>query len=608
MTLATSQHGEITLPEVARRFVRKLVVPGALAAFREVMTVTRDVAISIGLVLQQQAAARPQGIAVIDGERRWTWAAFNAQVNRYAAVLASEGLGKGEVVALHLGNRAETLMLVCAAAKLGAIAAMINTAQRGDALLHSLTLSNARLQLLGGEQAAAWQSLPESFRDGERVRLLWVSEAGGAAAPAAMRDLDQLAAPCTDTDPPSVAQLRLRDPCFYIFTSGTTGLPKASVMTHYRWYRSAVSMGRLTLGLRPDDVFYCCLPFYHNNALTLAFGGALVSGATLAIGARFSASRFWDEIRRYEATAFCYIGELLRYLLNQPPNAEDRDHRVRAILGNGLRPELWQSFKSRFGIERVHEFYAASEGTNGFINVLNFDGTCGFSPNGWALAAYDRATDALVRDAHGRCRRVGRGAVGLLLTEVSEKMPFDGYTRREDGEKKLMRDVFRRGDCWFDTGDLMRAQGWGHVQFVDRVGDTFRWQGENVATTEVEAAAATWPQIEDAVVYGVQVTGRDGRCGMLSCSLRAGAELDADGFAAHLRARLPRYAVPRFLRLRAQQDLTGTFKHQKTQLKQQGYDVAACAEPLWVLGVDDGAWRPLSPELRQAVDAGRLRL
>lgn len=605
MASTRRHHSDITLPEVARRLMTKLRAPGAFAAFREAMTVRRDAPLSIGLMLQRQAAERPQALALMDGDRRWTWAAFNAQANRYAAVLVAQGLRKGDVVAVHLGNRAETLILVCAAAKLGVIAAMVNTAQRGDALLHSLQLAAARLHVIGGEQWPAWDSLPTAFR--QEAAYLCVAEPGGDVSDAG-RDLDALAARSEAVEPGTVRQLQLRDPCFYIFTSGTTGLPKASVMTHYRWYRSAVSMGRLTLGLTPDDVFYCCLPFYHNNALTLAFGGALVSGATLAIGAKFSASRFWDEIRRYDATAFCYIGELLRYLLNQPPQPDDRRHRVRAILGNGLRPELWQSFKTRFGIERVHEFYAASEGTNGFINVLNFDGTCGFSPNGWALVAYDRDADAPLRDTRGRCRRLGRGDTGLLLTEVSDKMPFDGYTRREDGEKKLMRDVFKRGDCWFNTGDLMRSLGWGHVQFVDRVGDTFRWQGENVATTEVEAVAAAWAQIEDAVVYGVQVTGRDGRCGMLSCSLRTGEILDAAGFAAHLRAGLPKYAVPRFLRLRTQQDLTGTFKHQKTQLKQQAYDVSIGGDPVWVLGIDEAAWLALTPERRRAVDDGALRL
>jgi acyl-CoA synthetase (AMP-forming)/AMP-acid ligase II len=437
--------------------------------------------------------------------------------------------------------------------------------------------------------------------------VLWIGN-GQVAAPDDVKDLDALAADRVAANPTTTADVRLRDPCFYIFTSGTTGLPKASVMSHYRWYRSAVSMGRLALRLSPEDVLYCCLPFYHNNALTLAFGAALVCGSTLAIGAKFSASRFWDEVRRYDATAFCYIGELLRYLLNQPPSAKDREHRVSAIIGNGLRPDIWDAFKSRFGIGRIHEFYAASEGTNGFINVLNFDRTCGFSPTGWALVAYDVDADAPVRDARGRCRRLGRGATGLLLTEVSEKMPFDGYTRREDGEKKLMRDVFRRGDCWFNTGDLMRSQGWGHVQFVDRVGDTFRWQGENVATTEVEAVATAWPQIEDAVVYGVAVPGRDGRCGMLSASLRDGEALDAAGFAAHLRAQLPKYAVPRFLRLRIRQELTGTFKHQKAQLKRQGYDPLACSEPVWVLALDDPAWRPLTSGLKQDIDTGHVRL
>lgn len=598
----------ISFTGVAGRLLRKLAAPGGLASFRTVMSLDREAAMSLGLVLEQQAAARPQGLALRYRERRWTWAEFNVTANRYAALFAAEGIRHGEVIALNMGNRPEALAVVCAAAKLGAITAMINTSQTGEVLAHSLSLVEPRLVVVGEEQLEAHASLPAAQHEKLCGRLLFGAEAPATAAPAGFRCLRRLSGSYPGENPATTAQVRLSDACFYIFTSGTTGLPKASVMSHYRWYRSALSMARLTLDLTPDDVFYCCLPFYHNNALTLGLGAVMVSGAGLAIGAKFSASRFWDEIRSYDASAFCYIGEILRYLLNQPPRPDDRQHRVRAILGNGLRPEIWDGFKARFGIARIHEFYASSEGPNGFVNFFNFDKTCGFSPGGWALVAYDVDADAPMRDARGRMRKLRRGDEGLLLIEVSDKSPFDGYTRREDSEKKLLRDVFRKGDCWFNTGDLMRAQGWGHVQFVDRVGDTFRWQGENVATTEVEAAAGQWPQLEDAVVYGVQLPGRDGRCGMLSGTLRAGETLDAAGFAAHLRARLPRYAVPRFLRLRPAQELTGTFKHRKAELKKQGYDPAAIAEPLWFLGAEEPAWRPMTPALKRNIDQGHERV
>lgn len=599
---------DITLVDFIRRLVRKLREPGVFKAFHAVMSVKRDDMMSIGLMLEWRAAETPQRAAIKYRDLVWTWAEFNTRTNRFAHHLASRGIGKGDVIAVDMSNRPEVLVAVCAAAKLGAVTAMINTSQSGDVLAHSLGLVKPKLVITSEEQLPNLKTVPQLLDNEFKGRLLYVSEVEGRDVPQGFVDFNAVCAQCSNENPTSTAAIKLSDACFYIFTSGTTGMPKASVMTHYRWYRAALSMGSLVMSMTPDDTFYCCLPFYHNNALTVAFGSVMVSGASIAISPKFSASRFWDEIREYEATCFAYIGEILRYLLNQPHRENDRAHKVRAILGNGLRPDVWDDFKARFGIERVHEFYAASEGTNGFLNLLNYDKTCGFSPSGWEIVAYDIDADEPVRKPNGRMQKLGRGSTGLLLTEVSEKMPFDGYTSKDATEKKLFRDVFKKGDCWFNTGDLIKAQGFGHAQFVDRVGDTFRWQGENVATTEVEGIANTWPQIEDAVVYGVSVPGRDGRCGMLSCSLKKGEVLDAAGFATHLRAALPRYAVPRFLRLRPEQVLTGTFKHQKSGLKSDGYDVNKIADPVLLLDPGSTAWQLLTAEMVQQINTGKIKL
>lgn len=328
----------------------------------------------------------------------------------------------------------------------------------------------------------------------------------------------------------------------------------------------------------------------------------------MAVGRKFSASGFWDECRQYDATAFAYIGELLRYLLNQDPKANDADHKVYKIFGNGLRPDIWDEFKSRFGIHRIHEFYGASEGNNAFINLFNYDKTCGWSAKGWETIAYDVDEDTPKLCAKRKFEKTGKGETGLLIFEVSDRFPFDGYTNKEASEKKLMRDVFKKGDCWFNTGDLVRKLGFGHIQFVDRVGDTFRWQGENVATTEVEAAAIKFAQTEDAVVYGIEIPGRDGRCGMLSYTVKQGEELDLTGLARHLQAKLPKYAVPRFMRVEQVQEVTGTFKHQKTKLKKQGYDLEQIAEPLFYLSPAASTFVPLTPEIVAEIEAGTAKL
>jgi fatty-acyl-CoA synthase len=355
-------------------------------------------------------------------------------------------------------------------------------------------------------------------------------------------------------------------------------------------------------------VFYCCLPLYHNNALTVSWSCTLAAGATFALDRKFSASKFWDRIRHFDATAFCYIGELLRYLLNRPASERDRDHRVRLIVGNGLRPEIWEQFERRFGIERIYEFYGASESNIAFINAFGVSQTAGFTPMSFAIVEFDNDAEAPLRDKKGWMKRVKKGGVGLLISEVTAKRPFDGYTDPAAGEKKLLRDVFKKGDCWFNTGDLVRDQGMRHIQFVDRVGDTFRWKGENVATGEVEGVLAREDSIEHGAVYGVTVPGCDGRAGMAAITLKAGRELDGAALARTMTTALPAYAVPLFLRIREQQDTTGTFKYRKIELKQEGFDPGKVREPLYVLTDRERGYEPLTAELFRRIADGALRL
>lgn len=319
---------------------------------------------------------------------------------------------------------------------------MLNYHQRGDVLAHSLGLLNAKVLVAESDLVSA------------------VSESGGSAGEVlTIEDLERFAATAPATNPAAASQVRAKDTAFYIFTSGTTGYPKASVMTHYRWLKALGAFGGLGLRLNSNDTLYCCLPLYHNNALTVAVSSVVNSGATLALGKSFSASRFWDEVIAYQATAFIYIGEVCRYLLNQPPKPTDRAHKIRVIAGNGLRPEIWNEFTERFNIPRVCEFYAASEGTTAFINVFNVPRSTGISPMPLAYVAYDPDTGEPLRDESGQVQRVPSGQPGLLLSPVNRLQPFDGYTDKEATEKKLVRNAFKDGDTWFNTGDVMSPQG-----------------------------------------------------------------------------------------------------------------------------------------------------
>lgn len=542
---------------------------------------------SIGRVFQDRAARYRDRVFIRFDDEQITYADANATVNRYAAVLADRGVGHGDVVGIMLRNSPNTVLMMLAAVKCGAIAGMVNYNQAGDVLAHSLGLLDAKVLVTESDLVGV------------------VTDCGATADPLTIEEIVRLAATAPTANPPSVETVRAKDVAFYIFTSGTTGFPKASVMTHQRWLRALTAFGGLGLRLHGDDTLYCALPLYHNNALTVTLASVLVSGATLALDTTFSASRFWDRVIAADATAFVYIGEICRYLLNQPPKPTDRAHRVRVICGNGLRPEIWDEFATRFGINRICEFYAASEGNAAFINMFNVPRTAGFAPMPLAYVAYDPDTGDPLRGPDGRVHRVAAGQPGLLISPVNRLSPFDGYTDPAATEKKLIRNAFKDGDCWFNTGDLMVAQGMLHAAFVDRLGDTFRWKGENVATTEVEAALDADESVEECAVYGVEVPDTDGRAGMAAVRLRDGATFDGRRLAAIVSDRLPPYAVPLFVRLVKSLAHTTTFKSRKVELREQGYGADVIDDPLYVLAGGDEGYVPYYAAYPGEVAAGK---
>jgi fatty-acyl-CoA synthase len=560
-----------------------VMVRGALTGFMARPTAKT----SIGKVFQERAARYADRVFVRFGDEQLTYRQANETVNRYAAVLAARGVGHGDVVGVMLRNSPNAVLLMLAVVKCGAIAGMLNYHQHDNALKHSIGLLSAKV-------VVAETDLVEPIN----------ASGADAAGLMTVEEFERLAATAPTSNPATTAAVLAKDKAFYIFTSGTTGMPKASVMTHYRWLRALAGFGGLGLRLHGDDTLYCCLPLYHNNALTVAVGSVINAGATLALGKSFSASRFWDEVIASGATAFLYIGEICGYLLNQPPKPTDRQHKVRVIIGNGLRPAIWDEFTERFGIPRVCEFYAASEGNTAFVNILNVDKSTGICPTPVAFVEYDADTGDALRGQDGRVRKVKTGEPGLLLSKVSSLQPFDGYTDPAASEKKLVRNAFRDGDVWFNTGDLMRSQGFGHAAFADRLGDTFRWKGENVATTEVEAAISTDPQVEEATVFGVEVPGTGGRAGMVAVQLKEGEELDGKALAKAAYERLPGYAVPLFARVVGELAHTSTFKNQKVDLRKEGYS-ADVDDPIYVLAGRDEGYVPFYDEYPDEVKNGK---
>ena len=550
---------------------------------------------STGYYLQQAAAQYPDRVFLKTHTATYTYGEFNQWVNQLAQALIRYGIQRQECVGLLFQNSAEQLAWAFAVNKIGAVAGMLNPKQHGDVLAHSITVLQPKLIIAADE-----------FHDALRPHAALCPQGytGTAAGDVCCAQLIPNE-PCEN--PAITAELTLGENCFYMLTSGTTGLPKAAAMTHLRWYKAGVGFGRMTLNLTEHDTLYSTLPLCHNTALSIALSATVLTASCLAIVDRFSASHFWQEVAHFNATCFVYVGELCRYLLQQPERPEDAQNGIRAMIGNGLRPELWDEFQQRYQIPAVYELYGASEGNAGFVNAFNLKRTVGFSPMTYAIVRFDHDHETPLRDSRGRLQKVKKGEVGLLLTQVSAKAPFDGYTNNpEANAEKLFQNVFKAGDCWFNTGDLVRHQGFRHIAFIDRVGDTFRWKSENVATTEVEAYVSRFHDVVEAVVYGVKVPNAEGRAGMVSLVLDQGREFNPQAFYQFIRDRLPDYALPRFIRLRTAHELTSTFKVMKAQLKKESFSLSQITDPLYVLIDEQQGYQPLTKTLYQAIQSGQL--
>jgi citronellyl-CoA synthetase len=530
----------------------------------------------LGWSFEQATLRNPDGPALLQGEVALTYKQVNQWANRIAHHLIAQNIGKGDVVAVFIENRVELLVTILAVAKVGAISALLNTSQTRDTLAHSLNLVAPVAIVVGEELVPAFNVVRERVSI-DVARTWFVADQDTYRQPGNAPDgfLNLMAASveASSDNPARSRQVFLNDPCFYIYTSGTTGLPKAGVFKHGRWMRSSASFGLIALDMQPQDVVYCTLPLYHATGLCVCWGSAISGASGFAIRRKFSASQFWSDVRKYQATTLGYVGELCRYLVDQPPSADDSRHGVTKMIGNGLRPGVWSEFKTRFAVDHICELYAASDGNIGFTNILNFDNTIGFSLMSWELVAYDHDAGAPTRDAKGFMRKVAKDEQGLLLAKIDDKAPLDGYTDPQKTANVVLHDVFKKGDRYFNTGDLLRNIGFGHAQFVDRLGDTYRWKGENVSTTEVENILLRHPHIAEAVAYGVEIHNTNGRAGMAAITpAESLATLDFGELLAFAIQQMPAYAVPLFLRVKVKMETTGTFKYQKTRLKDEAFD------------------------------------
>jgi fatty-acyl-CoA synthase len=536
-----------------------------------------------------------------DGETL-TYRALAERINRYARWSLATGIKRGDTVALIMPTRPDYIAAWLGISRVGGVVALINTKLVGQSLAHCVNVAKADHIILADELADAFETArPHLARESK----VW-TDARLAAA------LTQL-----DGGPLSPAERRgvtINDRALLIYTSGTTGLPKAASISH----RRILNWGGWFAGLTDaasDDRLYNCLPVYHSVGGIVAPCSMLFAGGSVALAEKFSASNFWSDLVRFDCTLFQYIGELCRYLLKAPVSEFENQHRLRLACGNGLRGDIWEAFQSRFAIPRILEFYAATEGNFSLYNVEGKVGAIGRIPPllahrfPAAIVKVDAENGAPLRDENGLCVACGRNetgeAIGRIGTADEGGGRFEGYTDKAETEKKVLRDVLAKGDAWFRTGDLMRLDEQGFFHFVDRVGDTFRWKGENVATSEVNEAIRECDGVLDATTYGVEIPGHDGRAGM--AAIVVGENFDFKRLTDHLAHRLPIYAHPLFLRITASLDSTETFKQKKQVLMREGFDPAAVSEPLHYREPKSGDYLPLDAQVHARIAGGVIR-
>jgi acyl-CoA synthetase (AMP-forming)/AMP-acid ligase II len=562
---------------------------------------------TVPMLLERWAEKRPHDPFFYFEGKTWSIGAFNSEVDRHAHIHQQQGIQRGDVVALIMENQPAYLFHFFALGKLGAVASLINPRLKGPALVHALEsckpkgvvidaaeLPHYKLSVVGDMPWQLWlegDADAEEYGDSESVPR-WADLLRGQSSEAFAH----------------TAENRLSDVVAYIYTSGTTGMPKPAVVKHHRLWRAGKILGGLAQ-ITSDDCIYNCLPLYHANAMVIGTSSAITHRARFALARKFSARRFWQDCRSSEATVILYIGEICRYLHNQDPSPSDRDHQVRRIVGNGMRGDIWKSFCERFGIEKVVEFYGSTEGNAETANLLNKEGSCGvLLPFKMALCRYDVETETLVRDKKGFCVPTKANEPGLLLGAIRGKNEFAGYRDKKASNAKVLKDVFKRGDRWFNTGDLLYRDHLRRIYFADRLGDTFRWKGENVATQEVAEVFTELAWIAECTVYGVKVPGAEGRTGMAALVLRDGVSFEGTEAYQALAQRLPSYALPRFIRHMAALPLTATFKYRKNELQNEGFDQGQVNDPLYVWDPAAKTYLPLGEKIQGEIIAGRYAL
>jgi len=609
---------------------------------------------------EQQTNKSKNVFYYVDDKVAYTWQQVEDYSNQLSHFLLSKNAQAKQTIALMMENRPQFFWSWLGIAKIGCSTALINHNLRQTALLHALRTSAAEILIFDLELTPGIEEvLPTLKSEFPNLLLCCVrnipSSNESVVWPNFALALNEELKNSPVTKVPDQFRSKNRgitagNVFLYVYTSGTTGPSKAAKISHMRFITGCAGAAD-AFRVTPNDIVYVTLPLYHSAASIIGTGTVLFRGTSVVVRKKFSASKFIDDVREYNATIVQYIGEICRYLVNSPARENEKNHKIRLAVGNGLRPDVWKEFQQRYNIPQMGEFYAATEGPVGLLNLENKFGAIGYaSPKVLkivkaAIVKFDVETESVVRDSNGRCIRAAPNETGEFICQVINVLGvtnFAGYTNAEATQKKLYTDVFEKGDKWFRSGDLLKADEEGWAYFVDRIGDTFRWKGENCATSEIAEVLATFPSNEvkfhEISVYGVSIPGKDGRAGMACIAIndkpieqhevftgviekdeetkRLEAEelkrliekIDFDGLIKYLKQSLPVYAVPLFLRFVSEMPRTSTFKHMKVQLRDEGFNPSTIHQPMWFLDLNSMKYVPLTTEIYQQVIDGTAKV
>jgi len=556
---------------------------------------------------------QPGKACIVYGEHIWTFKDMEIYANKIACLFQKRyGLKKGDCVALFMENKPEYVGVWLGLSKIGVITALVNTNLKNEALLHSITIANASAVVFGSTLEDSMMTIVDKLN--KDVHLLIEGEKATKSNAVSLEEsLEKQEFEIVQSNEPVLAN----DIILYIYTSGTTGLPKPAVIRQSRYYGGGFSFFDAA-GLTPSDVVMIALPIYHGNGGLLGIGAAIVSGATVVLRKKFSASAFWRECIQFKCTSFVYVGEICRFLVNQPKSEFDRAHNIRVAFGNGLRANVWKEFNERFGVQCM-EFYAASEGNCNMVNIVRKVGACGFFPlihKLFTVPAFpvfiiriDQYMNP-IRDENGFCIQCQPGEKGLLVGIIGNNpvTAYNGYANNQKASQtKVIENVFKKGQRAFNSGDLMMQDSLGYVYFCDRLGDTFRWRGENVATIEVENAISRRLNSREVVVYGVEVPGQEGRAGMAALSCEP-EHIDMVELVDKLKIDLPAYARPVFLRFVKTLEHTGTFKATKLKFVEESYNVKVVQDKIYYFDLKESSYKILTENIYENILNGNIRL